>query len=36
VARRSLHGALSRLPTVRDVWHAARDGADLMPPLNLF
>ncbi len=26
---------LSRLATVRDVWGAARDGADLMPPLNL-
>jgi hypothetical protein len=27
---------LSRVPTVWDVWRAARDGVDLMPPLNLF
>ena len=27
---------LARLPTAGDVWRAARDGADLMPPLNLF
>jgi hypothetical protein len=27
---------LSRLPTVGDVWRAARSGADLTPPLNLF
>jgi hypothetical protein len=27
---------LSRLPSVRDVWHASTSGADLMPPLNLF
>jgi hypothetical protein len=27
---------LSRLPSARDIWSAARDGADLTPPLNVF
>ena len=27
---------LSRLPTVMDVWRAARDDADLAPPLNVY
>jgi hypothetical protein len=27
---------LSRLPTIGDIWRAARGGADVAPPLNLF